>query len=206
GLLCFILLSLFFIQFKRAKDIRLTLVLSVISFIGGYMATLYLFMAVPEATALPPITREKGDKGLGHTAIIVLAHGEPKNYDAGAWIKQMKELDEQKITFVPYPIRPFFFNSLRSKYLIAGKSGHNAECLQIMEQLEAHYRSTGDTATRFYISYLESDPHPDAAVIRALNEGASEIILCNVFLTISNHTQEALDMISSLHSGKNQAL
>lgn len=197
-LLCFILLSVFFLQFKREKDMHLTLFLSVIFFIVGYMATLYFFMNTPEVAALPPLIREKGDKGLGHTAIIVLAHGEPENYDAGAWIKQMKEFDEQKITFVPYPVRPFFFNSLRSKYLIAGKSGHNEECLQVMKQLEAHYRGKGDTSTRFYISYLESAPHPDAAVIKALNEGASHIILCNIFLTISNHTQEAIDMINSL--------
>ncbi len=29
----------------------------------------------------------------------------------------MKEFDEQKTAFIPYPLRPFFFYSLREKYL-----------------------------------------------------------------------------------------
>jgi protoheme ferro-lyase len=153
-------------------------------------------MDISESRILPEITRTKGTPGLGHTAVIVLAHGEPETYDPSAWIKQIKELDEQKVAFIPYAIRPIFFNKLREKYLMAGKSGHNFECLQITELMEAEYRKKGDTRTKFYISYLENEPHPDTAVIQALNEGASSIILCNLFITISNHTKEGLDMIN----------
>jgi protoheme ferro-lyase len=156
-------------------------------------------MNSPETRTLPQISRKKGDQGLGHTAVIVLAHGEPETYDPSAWIKQIKEFDEQKIAFIPYPFRPFFFHALREKYLMAGKSGHNFECLQIMRQMEAEYRKKGDLKTKFYISYLENEPHPDTAVIQALNEGASNIIICNIFVTISSHTQEAINMIKPLN-------
>jgi protoheme ferro-lyase len=152
-----------------------------------------------ENRTLPEITRIKGTPGLGHTAIIVLAHGEPETYDPSAWINQIKELDEQKVAFIPYPIRPIFFYKLREKYLMAGKSGHNFECLQVMKLMEADYRRKGDTHTKFYISYLENEPYPDTAVTQALNEGASSIILCNLFITISNHTKEAIDMINDIH-------
>jgi protoheme ferro-lyase len=170
---------------------------------SGYLITFYAFLNTPEARTLPLITRTKGEPdlglGLGHTAIIVLAHGEPETYAPSAWIKQMKEFDEQKITFIPYPFRPFFFYSLREKYLMAGKSGHNFECLQIMKQIEAEYKNKGDQKTKFYISYLENEPYLDTAVIKALNEGASNIIICNIFVTISSHTQEAIDMITPLN-------
>jgi protoheme ferro-lyase len=168
---------------------------------SGYLITFYAFLNTPEARTLPLITRTKGDHGLelGHTAVIVLAHGEPETYDPSAWIKQMREFDGQKIAFIPYPFRPFFFYNLREKYLMAGKSGHNFECLQIMKQIEAEYKNKGDQKTKFYISYLENEPHPDTAVIKAINEGASNIIICNIFVTISSHTQEAIDMITPLN-------
>ena len=172
--------------------------LCTIVFACSYLAALYTFMNVTEDGRLPAITRAKGDLGLGHTAVIILAHGEPETYDPSAWIKQMKELDEKKTPFIPYPLRPLFFNVLRQKYLQAGKSEHNLECLQIMKEIEEKYRRRGDKRTRFYMSYLESAPNPDAAVIRALNEGASSIILCNIFITISSHTQEAVDQIDPI--------
>ena len=44
---------------------------------------------------------------------------------------------------------------------------------------------------RVYPSFLDDDPRPDAAVIRALNEGASNIVVAEVFVSISNHTARA---------------
>jgi protoheme ferro-lyase len=175
-----------------------TLLLSLFIFLLGYMGTLYLFMNGSEIRVVPEITRTKGDAGLGHTAVVLLVHGEPETYDADAWIRQMQEFDQQNIPFIPYPIRPFFFYNLREKYLLLGKSGHNFELLQVMNQMEAEYRKRGDTKTKFYISYLENEPHPDTAVIQATNEGASSIIISNVFLTISSHTQEAIEIIEPL--------
>lgn len=195
----FALVLFLYLSYRRGYIFRVTAVLSVIFLIVGYLGAFQFIVNIPEQRALPPLTRNVNNPGLGHTAVILLAHGEPETYDAGPWIKQMKEFDEQKITFVPYAVRPFFFYNLRQKYLEAGKSGHNLECMQITKQIEAEYRAKGDMDTRFYISYLENEPRPDAAVIRALNDGASKIILCNLFVTISNHTQEGIDLIEPLN-------
>ena len=193
------LLVLFLFWFLKEKRVFLKVVL-LCFFVSScsYVATLHSFMSIDEERTLPEITRVKGEKGLGHTAIVVLAHGEPETYDAGAWIKQMKELDENKTPFIPYPFRSFFFNKLRSKYLQAGKSEHNSECLQIMKEMEQEYRKRGDKSTKFYMSYLENQPTPDAAVIQAINEGADNIILCYIFVTLSSHTQEAVEMIEAV--------
>lgn len=182
----------------RKHMLHITLLICLLLMISSYLVSLNSFMSITENRTLPKITRVKGNAGLGHTAVIVLAHGEPETYNATSWIKQMKEFDEQKIAFIPYPFRPFFFYNLREKYLLAGKSGHNFECLQIMKQIEAEYRKNGDSTTKFYISYLENEPYPDTAVIKALNDGASNIIICNLFVTISSHTQEAINRIEPL--------
>lgn len=187
------------LSFKRRNTSRYAVFTCMMLFTLSYLVSFYFFMNPAQNNMPPDIMRPKGDKGLGHTAIILLAHGEPETYDPGAWIKQMKEFDEEGTPFIPYPFRPIFFYNLREKYLVAGSSKHNLECLQIMEQIQTYYRNKGDQKTKFYISYLENEPHPDAAVIQALNDGASKIILCNLFLTISSHTQEAINLIQPLN-------
>jgi protoheme ferro-lyase len=68
----------------------------------------------------------------------------------------------------------------------------------MLKSLEAAFRVAGDETTRFYLSFLDDDPRPDAAVIQALNDGASCIIVSEVFLTISNHTAEGEELIREL--------
>jgi len=66
---------------------------------------------------------------------------------------------------------------------------------KMMQSLEDRFRKEGDLTTKFYLSFLEDEPRPDAVVIRALNEGASRIIVSEVFLTISNHTAEGEELV-----------
>ena len=51
---------------------------------------------------------------------------------------------------------------------------------------------------RFYLSFLDDNPRPDAAVIQALNEGASQLIVAEVFVSVSNHTLEGKNLINKL--------
>jgi protoheme ferro-lyase len=148
---------------------------------------------------IPELTREPGDPGLGHTAVVYMTHGEPETYNPIGWINQFNEFDEQGIAFIPMLARPFFFNALRNSYLEVGKSDHHFMHQQMINSLEAAYRAEGDTTTKFYLSFLDDDPRPDAAAIQALNEGASKIIVSEIFLTISNHTAEGEHQIQELN-------
>ncbi|HSR29252.1 MAG TPA: hypothetical protein VLY63_01710, partial [Anaerolineae bacterium] len=87
---------------------------------------------------------------------------------------------------------------LRNKYLEVGKSDHRRIHQQMLKRLEEAFRAQGDATTKFYLSFLDDDPRPDAAVIQALNEGASRIVVSEVFLTISNHTAEGKELIEAL--------
>jgi protoheme ferro-lyase len=64
--------------------------------------------------------------------------------------------------------------------------------------LEALFRAEGDADTRFYMAFLDSNPRPDEAVIRALNDGASEVTFATVFVTVSSHTKAGQDMVADL--------
>jgi hypothetical protein len=69
----------------------------------------------------------------------------------------------------------------------------------MIRSLENMYRAEGDTNTKFYLSFLDDHPRPDAAAMQALNDGASNIIVSEVFLTISNHTAEGKELIQDLN-------
>jgi hypothetical protein len=141
----------------------------------------------------------RGDPGLGHTAVVYFTHGESPTYTPITWIKQFREFDEQGIAFVPWLVRPFFLYNLRNRYLRIGKSDHYMIHLLRLKEIEQEYRRKGDESTRFYLSFLDYYPRPDVAVIQALNEGASKIVLAEVFVTQSNHTLEGEELVEVLH-------
>lgn len=183
----------------RGSTLLVAVPLSLALFSAGYVATTRVVLNREDSRPVPEITRRKGDPGLGHTAVVYFTHGEPETYDPTGWINQFKEFDEQEIPFVPLVARPFFLQQLRRKYLEVGKSDHRQMHAQMVKSLEEAYRVEGDTTTQFYISFLDDNPRPDAAVIQALNEGASRIVVSEVFLTISNHTAEGEELIEALH-------
>jgi len=167
-------------------------------FIVGHLAMTKIILTRDDPRPVPELTRDPNDPGLGHTAVVYFTHGEPETYNPIGWINQFNEFDEQGITFIPMIARPFFFNALRNSYLEVGKSDHRSMHLQMIASLETAYRAEGDTTTKFYLSFLDDNPRPDAAAIQALNDGASKIIVSEIFTTISNHTAEGEDQIKEL--------
>jgi protoheme ferro-lyase len=172
--------------------------ISFASFMGGYVWMTKRVLARKDPRPIPVLTRQKDDPGLGHTAVIYFTHGEPENYDPIGWINQFNEFDEQKIPFVPLVARPFFIYSLRRSYLSVGRSEHRRTHLRMVKALEKEFRTMGDNTTRFYISFLDDNPRPDAAFIQALNDGASYIVVAEVFVSDSNHTLEGKHLIQEV--------
>jgi hypothetical protein len=182
----------------KGTSLLLAVLLSVVVFIAGHLTMTKIILMREDQRPIPELTRIPGDPGLGHTAVVYFTHGEPETFNPIGWINQFNEFDEQGIAFVPMIARPFFFNALRNSYLKVGKSDHRSVHHQMIASLEASYRAEGDTSTKFYLSFLDDNPRPDAAAIQALNDGASKIIVSEVFTTISNHTAEGEDQIREL--------
>ncbi len=174
------------------------LIVALASALAGYGWATRRFLAREDDRPVPALTRAQDDPGLGHTAIIYFTHGEPETFDPIGWINQFREFDHQGIQFVPTLARPLFVHGVRQKYLKVGKSNHRRTHEQMFQSLQHRYRAEGDATTRFYLCFLDDNPRPDAAVIQALNEGASRLIVAEVFLTISNHTAEGKELIEEL--------
>lgn len=167
-------------------------------FLAGYTWMTKRLLGREDPRPIPELKRKKDDPGLGHTAVIYFTHGEPETFDPIGWINQFNEFDEQKIAFVPLLARPFFIYNLRRSYLRVGRSEHRRTHLRMIKALEKEFRDAGDTTTRFYISFLDDNPRPDAAFIQALNEGASRIVVAEIFVSDSNHTLEGKHLIEAV--------
>jgi protoheme ferro-lyase len=140
----------------------------------------------------------------GHTAIIFFTHGEPRTYEGSfdAWLEAIDEMDETGVPFVPKPFRPFFFKKVRDEYFRVGGSFHNTIHGRMMDQLQEAYREKIDKNARFYLSYSDDKPHPDEMAVKAINDGADKIILLNVWLTDSDHSEHGRKIIEALHPEK----
>ncbi len=193
----FVLAIVLWTQFEGTSR-ALACVAGIVFVLVGYTFFTYRVLLRDDNRPVPGITRSSDDPGHGHTAVVYFTHGEPETYDPIGWINQFREFDEQGISFVPLLARPFFIYQLRQSYLIVGKSDHRKMHQQMLASLESAFRNKGDMETRFYLSFLDDNPRPDTAVIQALNDGASRIIVSEVFLTISNHTAEGKELIEAV--------
>lgn len=180
-------------------DVWIGIALAVILGSFGYslMARFVLGIKYQRPVPEPIAPREKGANS-GPTAIVYFSHGESQFYEPMSWVLQFREFDEQGVPFMPFLARPFFLFILRSKYKKAGKSNHTEVHERMMRALESRYRNGGDKHTRFYLSFLDSDPRVDSVVAKAVNEGAGRVVVAEVFLTDSNHTQEGKHQVERL--------
>lgn len=176
-------------------------VLALVAFLGGYLGMNATFLGQAEVRALPAVSRAENTPGDGHTAIIYFTHGEPPKYDPMPWIETMREFDQDQAEFIPIPFRPFFFYTFRSEYLQLGTSPHNAVHAAIVDQLAKNLQAISPT-TKLYLAFLDSAPRPDEMLIRAINEGASRVIVMPVFVTVSSHTQAGEEMIAAVQPEK----
>ena len=197
-LLCAFLLTGFVIWRFRGRAILGAALVAAVALGGGYAANASVVLGREDHREVPALTRQADDPGDGHTAVIYFTHGEPETYDPIGWLNQFREFDEQGIPFVPFAVRPLFLYQLRDAYLTVGSSQHRQRHLVMAQALEDVLIADGHTDVRVYPSFLDDDPRPDAALIQALNEGASEVVVAEVFVSISNHTAEGEHQIQAV--------
>jgi protoheme ferro-lyase len=168
-----------------------------LGFAVGYLGATAAFLGTEEQRNLPALV-VPAPAQRDHAAVVYFTHGEPPAYSAMPWLETFRELDADGVSFIPAPFRPFFFLAFREEYLKLGGSPHNFIHQDMAGSLEELYRAEGDTTTRFYTAFLDSNPRPDEAVIRALNDGASRVDIATVFVTVSSHTKAGQDQVAAL--------
>jgi protoheme ferro-lyase len=199
--LCCLFLSLtLLVRLKKISRRLAGLGLLLLCGIAGYFIACGVYLKASEHEGKPAISFSRA-VSAGHTAIIYFTHGEPRTYEGSfeAWKHAIHEMDETGVPFVPWPFRPFFFKKVRDEYFEVGGSFHNHIHARTMERIESAYRKKSDPNARCYIAFSDDEPNTDVVAARAINEGASRIILLNVWLTDSDHSEQGLKKIQALH-------
>jgi len=184
----------------KGRETILAGAIILVGFAVGYGIANGIFLAQEEERELTKLVRTDG--GDGHLAVLYFTHGEPPGYGAQPWIDTIAELDHDDVPFVPWPVRPFFFNALRHKYFEAGGSAHNKLHETFIDNLRYAMPEETNEGARFYLAFLDSNPRPDEMAIRAINDGASRIIILPIFVTESTHTIAGTEMIASVEPEK----
>ncbi len=185
----------------KGKEFILASLVTLAGFAMGYVIANAAFLAQEEERELPELIRTDG--GDGHTAILYFTHGEPPGYSAQPWIETIRELDHDNVPFIPWLFRPIFFNTVRHEYFEAGGSAHNKLHETFIDNLKRAMPEEVEKGTKFYLAFLDSNPRPDEMAIRAINAGASRIIILPVFITESTHTEAGKEMVASIEPEKN---
>jgi protoheme ferro-lyase len=203
ALFCFFLSAVLLLRLKKISRKLAVLGLMVLFGIAGYLIACAVYLKAPEHEKEPTLAPVRASLP-GHTAIIYFTHGEPRTYDGSfeAWKHAIHEMDETGVPFVPWPFRPFFFKKVRDEYFEVGGSFHNLIHTRTMERIESAYRKTGDPNARCYIAYSDDSPHADAAAVQAVQDGADRLILLNVWLTDSDHSESGRKEIEALQPEK----
>jgi len=184
------------LTYLQAGDRLWATILCILAGFIGYVIGTWRLLNMDRQREMPNL-QDRPVSNPGHVGVVYFSHGESEEYDQLAWVHQFREFDHQGLKFMPRLVRPFFFTVLRSKYM-KGSSRHCSIHGLMMQRLAEEYRKEGKGELRFYLSFLDAEPRPDVAAAKAYNEGASTIVVANVFLTASNHTAEGDDLVKEL--------
>jgi len=186
----------------KGRQILISAGLVISLFVLSYLLATRIYLSQSEQRQLPEIGRTIGDAGEGHVAVLYYTHGEPPAYSPMPWIETFHELDSDRATFIPWPFRPFFLRGVRQYYLDSGGSPHNKVHETMIHSLIFSMPEALQQDVHFYQAFLDNPPRPDEMVIRAINEGASKLIVMPVFLTDSSHTIAGREMIEAVEPEK----
>jgi protoheme ferro-lyase len=159
-------------------------------FLLGYLLANRTFLQPRRQPGSRVLQRAARDAGDGHLALVVVAQGEPQAYDPGPWLDAFYEFDRDNVPYVPRPLRPFFLARRRREYLERGGSFHNKVQQRIFEKLKKAVQPDLPAGTRSYLAFLDVDPRLQAVLVRALNKGASAVLLAPVCLAESTLTRK----------------
>ncbi len=157
----------------------------------GYLSRTRTFLHSEDTRDLPPLTRTFDDTNAtsaGFTAVIYLAHGEPVHYDPIGILNAFREADAAGMPIGPSWARPIAVSQVRKQYLHGQQSEQRNIHRRTLKALESAEQAADRPSQRYYLAFLDDEPRPEAAVIQALNDGASELVVLEVFTVDTPHS------------------
>lgn len=168
-----------FYSILDSPELIVSIPLSAMTFFIGYSYQIRSSLSARRKNIVPEVTRSE-DEGTGQTSIILIENGAPLHYRLSPWTNRLKTLQDEGVSTGSFWARPFLFRTIRN--MTDGEEMRKAkeEKEAIISSLEKQIMVDGETI----ITTLSLEDHPSMLqrMIKDVNAGVDQIIVCPLFL------------------------
>jgi hypothetical protein len=149
-------------------------VLLVLAFTLGYALTTFSVLTSGRKRRMPHAPLKQSDR-TARTAVILLAPGEPSEYETSSAARRL-EFAEDPQDVPPLLLRPFYMRDIRTKYDVIKRSPYRDFHIELAQKVQSRLDNSYSVAPAFYAD----KPLLAESVAQAIEEGARSILLANV--------------------------
>jgi hypothetical protein len=150
------------------------IVLLVLALTLGYALTTFSVLTSGRKKRTPQATTSHGDR-TARTAVILLAPGEPPDYETWSAARRLEFADDPQ-DVPPLLLRPFYMRDIRTKYSVIKRSPYRDFHTELAQKVQSRLDNSYSVTAAFYADR----PLLAESVARAIEVGARNIVLANV--------------------------
>ncbi len=166
------------------------LVILILSFALGYTLTTFSVLSYSHRLKHPTAAASPRNE---NTAVILLAPGEPPQYDVKSASKRLAFADDPQ-DVPPVLLRPFLLRDLRSKYAAIGRSPYKDYHMKLAQKVQSRL----DNTHRVYPAFYSDEPTLAEAVAEAVAGGTRRVIIAHTRVSIPPDPIKSGELIEGL--------
>jgi len=150
------------------------IVLLVLAFTLGYALTTFSVLTSGRKRRTPSSHGKQNDRSA-RTAVILLAPGEPPEYETWSAARRL-EFAEDPQDVPPLLLRPFYMRDIRTKYSVIKRSPYRDFHTELAQKVQSRLDNSYSVTPAFYTD----KPLLSESVAQAIEQGAKTIVLANI--------------------------
>ncbi len=156
-----------------------SVVLLVLACTLGYALTTFSVLSAGRSKpSLDPTNLPVAGNGTERTDVILLAPGEPPEYNTRHAARRLELADDQQ-DVPPLLLRPFYMRDIKSKYQSIGVSPYRESHIELARKVQSRLDQTHHVSVAFY----SDQPSLAAAFVEGLQGGSRHIVIAHVRVT-----------------------
>ena len=156
-----------------------SIVLLVLACTLGYALT--TFSVLSAGRRKPPLDQSKippAANGTERTDVILLAPGEPPEYDTRHAARRLELADDPQ-DVPPLLLRPFYMRDIKAKYAAIGRSPYRESHIELAQKVQSRL----DPNHRVSVAFYSDEPSLAEATAGALQAGARHVVTAHLRVT-----------------------
>ena len=154
-------------------------VLLILAITLGYALTTFSVLSTSRRKPGPKIgTSSLPSEPVGRTDVILLALGEPPEYNTRHAAKRL-ELADDTVDVPPPLLRPFYMRDIKSKFQATAPSPYRESHIELARKVQSRL----DNAHRVSVAFYSDEPELAEKMAALIKEGARRIVIAHLRVT-----------------------